>query len=485
MGWTPELFNNLHSTIQDTYSLILLETVGYLLFGTKPSPTTVNYHIEKAKKAITSKDKKTISKENSLQILFNLIDNTKVVESKIIHEFKVLIDEINDIDLLETLTYQNWKTNDKYIQLKKDRGLHTIQTTKEDCEFCKALRSIPIKELTEEEFTTISTSFKKFESLSASTFISYMSFLMELRMHNKLYPQLVKKEICIIQSYWQKIYFDRSMEQMGQFSHESSIPTEELQKMNKVALECPYVISVSLLQLSNTENAPFMTTAAKSPLMNMVTEVVIDTIFPYVKKIDTQKHQVDQRIIKFIEDYVEENGHKLMNRLKPIEFLHAFHWNLTTQTPIYMAMLKHETIKTMYKTISDQSPYSLIPCPDKKEDITVAHVTQLFPLTEILIRNIASKYEFITFKNDPEERTVEFKDPSSVLQDMITTSWDEEKSFKGIEDLMLTYNLLYNGNSMNIRNEFIHGRGYLNKNSIELAFYITAFIDYMLIKTRM
>ncbi len=48
-------------------------------------------------------------------------------------------------------------------------------------------------------------------------------------------------------------------------------------------------------------------------------------------------------------------------------------------------------------------------------------------------------------------------------------------------DLLFVYHFMYNGNSLNIRNECIHGRNFLEGNQLRYAFKVTLLALYMII----
>ena len=74
------------------------------------------------------------------------------------------------------------------------------------------------------------------------------------------------------------------------------------------------------------------------------------------------------------------------------------------------------------------------------------------------------------------------KDPSSILRLILEKAYDETQSFEVVPDLLYVYHFLYNGNSLNIRNECVHGRDYLSGGSLNFAFKIVLTALYMLIR---
>lgn len=56
----------------------------------------------------------------------------------------------------------------------------------------------------------------------------------------------------------------------------------------------------------------------------------------------------------------------------------------------------------------------------------------------------------------------------------------DQHSFENVPDLIYVYNVMYNGNSFNVRNECIHGRDYLSGDRFKFAFRATLFAIYMI-----
>lgn len=64
---------------------------------------------------------------------------------------------------------------------------------------------------------------------------------------------------------------------------------------------------------------------------------------------------------------------------------------------------------------------------------------------------------------------MKYNDPSTLLKKMIENIYRSSNSFKNIPDLLFVYNTMYNSNSLNIRNEAIHGREYLLNSQLRFA----------------
>ena len=74
---------------------------------------------------------------------------------------------------------------------------------------------------------------------------------------------------------------------------------------------------------------------------------------------------------------------------------------------------------------------------------------------------------------------MQYNDPSSLLRELLIMVFDEQHSFENVPDLMFVYNIMYNGNSCNVRNECIHGRDYLSGGQLRFAFRATLFAIHM------
>lgn len=105
-------------------------------------------------------------------------------------------------------------------------------------------------------------------------------------------------------------------------------------------------------------------------------------------------------------------------------------------------------------------------------------VTQLFPVLEIKIRELVTLFGIFPFKKNIDE-FMQYNDPSSLLRELLTMIFDEQHSFENVPDLIFIYNIMYNGNSCNVRNECIHGRDYLSGDRLRFAFRATLFAIHM------
>ena len=62
----------------------------------------------------------------------------------------------------------------------------------------------------------------------------------------------------------------------------------------------------------------------------------------------------------------------------------------------------------------------------------------------------------------------------------IANIFEELESFESAPDLLFVYHFMYNSNSLNIRNECIHGREYVEGEQLKFAFKVTLLALYMI-----
>lgn len=174
-----------------------------------------------------------------------------------------------------------------------------------------------------------------------------------------------------------------------------------------------------------------------------------------------------------IKEILAEKGYKLRNAMKTEEFLRGIHEEYEHRVQITLSMFTK--IEELYDVVLQSSTHEMLPFSDK---LTLGMVTQLFPVLEERIRELAELLGFFPFKKE-EKSFMVYNDPSSLMREIIIMVHDESKSFEPIPDFLFVYNMMYNSNSFNIRNECIHGRDYLSDGRLYFAFVATLLAIHM------
>lgn len=131
----------------------------------------------------------------------------------------------------------------------------------------------------------------------------------------------------------------------------------------------------------------------------------------------------------------------------------------------------------LYDAIQRETDIKLLPYSDTP---SLALLTQLFPVLEIKIREFSSLFGIFPFKKSLNE-FMQYNDPSSLLREILLKIYAEQNSFENVPDLLFVYNVMYNSNSFNVRNECIHGRNFLSGPSLSFAMTVALFALYMII----
>jgi len=152
--------------------------------------------------------------------------------------------------------------------------------------------------------------------------------------------------------------------------------------------------------------------------------------------------------------------------MNPEEYLYSLYEEQNQTLHIFISFIDDCIYKNIYQYIKDSFlKYNLLDFP---ENVMVAHLTQLVPLLELLIRELGIKNKILPFKEEKNQIHV-MKDSSTILQKIIRKRYKNNNNFENVEIYIFLYNYLYNVNSLNLRNELIHARNYLDQNS-EMAF---------------
>ena len=316
--------------------------------------------------------------------------------------------------------------------------------------------------------------------LCATLFINYMLFLTRLNGNLNIDKEYVKYEMIRIQELWENQYFDICVSQLHSFSHEFKIKTEEIELFNKDLLDNIFSIA-NICVITRTEQyVENMESISRNPISSMVGRVSLNKLFPMDEKLvfDIDNHDVDKLTTTIVENIESEYGYRFLNILDTDIYVKAFHRRMIQNAQISFGFF-NET-RRLYDIVQTKLKDNFV-LIEYSEKIKIAHLTQLFPIIEIMIKKIGKKYNIFPFKED-EKHFMQSKDPSSILRLMLEKAYKETKGFEATPDLLFVYHYLYNGNSLNIRNECIHGRDYLFGESLVFAFKLTLSALYMLIR---
>lgn len=372
---------------------------------------------------------------------------------------------------------------DKELQKKIDKyyikQIKRIGQIEELCTFIDLLRDEYIKKnINIEIIENIMKVFNKLINKNendmqiSSCFYYIINFLIVAKL--KVNNEIINNYIFNILKLWNEEYYEKMKSLLKEYRYETSIKNEEIERYNKLFIQNPLIYFRSNFSWSEQKILREMSTTSEFALSAMFREntIYIDDFIPYIKKIDlTQKDSFDNIICQYLEDMQIKYEEQLLNsNMDPVVYLGNLYKNYSFTLSTFVSTIFEENYKKMYKDIEEGFlKYNLMPYP---EEIKVAHITQLIPLVELLIRELGIKNNIIPFKEKINQIHV-MKDASTILLAIIKKKFKENKSFENIEIYMYLYNFLYNVNSLNIRNELIHAREYLdNAGNMKFAFRV-------------
>lgn len=263
---------------------------------------------------------------------------------------------------------------------------------------------------------------------------------------------------------------------MQTISHEARIPHEKIDKVSILFLANPIIFAKNCIPCTKKEIIKIMESASEHPLLSLVHRVIVNRVFPNGgETLNLIRHDIDVLLLNQVENLLKDNGYRFLNILDSKDYVKKIHSTYRQHTQMMIAIF--QKTEDLYNLIQSETNIELIPyC----QPSSLAMVTQLFPVLEIKIQEFASLLGIFPFKKSIND-FMQHCDPSSLLREILVKIFQEQESFENVPDLLFVYNIMYNSNSMNIRNDCIHGRDYLQDSSMEFALRATLFALYMII----
>ena len=211
-----------------------------------------------------------------------------------------------------------------------------------------------------------------------------------------------------------------------------------------------------------------MANISEHPLIHFITHFNIRSSFPVkTNDFDYDRHEVDKLLLDHVKWIIQEKGYKFRNVLDGDKYVRGILEQFRMRVDATMSLLTNEY--DLYKSVESCSDIKMI---EYCSELRLAHVTQLFPFLEMKLRDLARNEGYFPFKKDNADY-MQYNAPSSILREIIIASCKDLHGFDPVPDLYFIYNCMYNANALNIRNEVVHGRGFLSQNGLHYALRIT------------
>lgn len=464
----------------------IIESIIYEKYNLLPSSVVVENHIQLLLFNISMKSDFELLNSSSVLFLSKLFkekDFKKIsISNYLRYKFIQAIQDVEEpkqIEKLKALGFPTSKQQNESLKSYSRNLYKSISNVQNIADLIRYFDSVSlVVYLDNEYFFQICQKFREVviekeekQSLEmASMFLMYMKFLYFLSDNRgeQLNKNLLINEIISIQNLWENSFYEQEFNGMKEYTYQQIIPNDEVNKLNDMVNNNPLTLATQCMLVTEQNTIQIMESASENAIGYSMNCIIIDPIFPKESStIELERHDVDQLLEIQVKSIINNKSYKFRNILKPNNYLLALHEKYI-QNATFIATLYNNT-EEIYNYLNSYSRFSLI---DYNKDIKLAHVSQLFPLLEEKIRELARLSGYNPFNMNKME-FMNYRDPSSILREIITEVFNLTDSFENIPDLLFVYHFMYNSNSLNIRNECIHGRDFLSGERLILAFKVT------------
>ena len=483
--WSEKNLDVISSFFNDTNVTAIVESIKYALHKVTPSYTTIewhidllydNYHLDNIEKLYCSSLEFVIS-------FFNDPSTSNLFDSNLKRKLSMLFEEITDVDFLLYVTNRNIVINkniakriNEYIKAEAEK----VESIDSAGNFISFIENEKICQIADKNlFAALSDKFdeiieKQCGVIVATMFYSYQVFLIKIKNNKGIISSDISSEIVYIRSLWQDIYYKKCVSGLQSFEHSGKIPSDEVDAYNSFLLEHPYVFALSQMKLKEEAIVQNLISASEHALLLMVDRTTIKEDFPHKRNVYIDdKHPVDKLYNEKLVSVLEENGYKLLNVLKPQDYIDNIYDTIRNEMEIGMAFF-HKTEDVYNAVIKNNNkflPYSQTP--------TIGDLTQLFPLLEKRIRDIGATYAIAPIC-ESVDKMHRLKEPSSILTTLIKFIYDETNELVHAADFFFIHFCMYGENGLNIRNDCIHGNGFESPEQINFAYKVTLICLYLI-----
>ncbi|EEI86563.1 hypothetical protein HMPREF0072_0821 [Anaerococcus lactolyticus ATCC 51172] len=485
--WTPDLLKQLKNYFNNRISDFVIESVDFLLNQKAPNIETIEDHCNLFLELISKGEDYEILTSSTYEILTMLFDQgamDRIDKTEVIKEFYKSLHSITSVNLLMRLR-SSFPLHRDQIQSVKDyieNEYRTILDINDIPNLTQYLKNIDIaRYINQIYYDETKDRFLKLikdvnDTLVANIFYHAMLFLISVNQTNQIVDKrIVKQDMINLQEYWEKSKYQEQVKNLQEFTYCTQISTEEVEKYNKSILENPIIVANSTVLAKVDDLISVLERTSNHSLMYMVNRIEINNIFPIKDTgINFDRHETDNILRKQVEKIIEKYGYKFINILDADIYVSAMHDTYINNVYFVINLFNKE--KELYELLEKIIGVRLIPF---NEQISLGHLTQLFPLLEIEIRKLGKLFGIVPFKENVRE-FMKFKDPSSILRELIEDVYEELDGLESAPDLLFVYHFMYNSNSLNIRNECIHGRDYFEGYMLKFAFKVTMLALYMI-----
>ncbi|OUN92648.1 hypothetical protein B5F98_11335 [Pseudoflavonifractor sp. An44] len=488
--WEEKVLYQMKEYFHHESANFLIDTILYIVHNIPLPKEIIKLHLTLLVNALeVDKDTFSICTSSSYKIISILFKGKSFKGFEQEPTFRKLIEiiqRITDVDFIIRLKndlYPICKTQklliDEFYKSKYKRIINVSNITELDTYLKDHDNPVLINT---EHLLIVQAKFNEYISsengvIISTLFYRYMIFLFNVNDKNQIVDKRwTHSEMIRIQRLWQNDYYMSQAQNMQTFSYSQQISPEIITKFNEQALLNPIFFALQCIPCSKEKLIELMQCTSQYPIIHLVNRITLSPIFPIGEvKIHLERHDIDNVLSEMIQNILETNGYKFLNILPISSYLLDIHERYKQHTFTAVSFFNRE--KDLYGIIQKETDIKLLPF---SQTLTLGMLTQLFPILEIKIREFSTLFGVFPFKKKLEN-FMQYSDPSSLLREVLLKVYNEQGSFENVPDLLFVYNIMYNSNSLNVRNECIHGRDYLSGSSLKFAMSATLFALYMII----
>ena len=481
--WTKEVLDHMQSFFHSNIADFIIESIRYFIYNERPAKEVILDHFKLVNESICNNSVKETLRSSSLKIvgcLFknHVIDECVKKETTFINAIKSIqrIQDIDSVKKIKDLGIPISKEQSRLLKKATADYFNDVKNNNDLSEFLQFLQNRPdIQHLTNDQLEFLNDRFvdlleaEERGVIIASAFYEYMSFLIEA---NSKCVGIDKSKLHILmnntQLMWELDYYEQQISGMNVFNIDLPATKEEKGQFNELAANSPITVANSVAIAKSEELCNVMKEMSDSPLIHCISHYRIEPAFPVkVDKIDYSRHDIDKLLCEHVQWIKKEKGYKFLNNLDEDNYVRGILEQFRMRVDAIIALITEEL--SLYNKVDSCCDAKLI---EYNEELKMAHLTQLFPILEIKLRDLARNEGYFPFKKE-KVRFMQYNDPSSILREIIIDSCKSIHGFDPVSDLYFIYNCMYNTNSINIRNEVIHGRGHFSQGRLHYALRIT------------
>ncbi|ELB8839117.1 hypothetical protein ACSOCM_000620 [Listeria monocytogenes] len=483
--WTEEVIQELQEFFHDEVTDFVIETIAYVTYRKEMSEKVMLEHVRLMLEIIVSANeeinKLRCSSFEIISYLFN--DKTinrisrEVMYIEMIQEFQK-IEKPQNIGVLQKSKIPLSREQKEALKQFYDEQYKIIDQVSDSSGLINYFENKnAVRTITTNYFKKVSSKFNEFINLDdgvmllASLFYMYMCFLLRLKNESaSIDKQLLNFEMIRIQNLWEKDYYYRCTGALHLFENKFEIPKETVADYNESVLNNILLIAEYCVISKEADLIESMKSISENPLAHLVTNIHLSEVFPIqeLKKENYDRHEIDATLQEIVQNIIEVNSYKFINYVETATYVKEIHRSSIDKTIFFIGMFHEE--KKLYEEL--QNKITGYPLQIYSEDLILGHVTQLFPILEKQIRKLATLLNIFPYKESENEFML-CKDPTSILREILLEVYKDLGNYENVGDVLFVYNFMYNSNSLNIRNECIHGRKYTQGSELQFAFKVT------------